>query len=162
MTNPPKPDMPHRLGILPLLIAALLSACGDGHTLYHDYRPIPEKGWQLQDTVCFDFEVPDAVTHCRLVVGVRNRADYPYRNLSLAVCCTDTLDRMQFMDTVRLTLANEEGTWLGQGLSGLYQTERPLQKARLKGSGRYTVKIVSLLPDTLLHGINDIGIAVRK
>ncbi len=162
MSSPHKLDALRLTAFLSVLTAMLPAACTGGQTVYHDWRPVPEKGWRPADTLRFDLEAPYTQATYHLTIGVRNSAGYPYRNLPLAVCCTDSGNRARFSDTLHISLAGEEGYWTGTGIGGLYYTEAPLPDARLQGPAVYTLKVVHLLPDTLLNGVVDIDIAVTR
>lgn len=147
--------------ILLLFVASALVAC-DKQTVYHSFRSIPAEGWQRKDTLSFNVEVPDSFTYYKLSVGIRNRIDYPYQNLNLSISY-NTPDSIPLpTDTLQLTLADKEGKWKGTGWGSLYQSEFPAGSIRVKSPGTYHFKISYTLPDSVLCGINDIGIKLTR
>ena len=161
MTRPRRNRAPW-LKIILLSAASLLSAC-NGQTVYHAYQSLPEQGWLRTDTLCFSVAVPDSLTYYRLCIEIRNRHDYPYRNLSLSVGCDTPAGTTPLpADTLQLTLADANGRWVGTGWSGLYQTSFAAGSIRIGSPGTYLLKIAYTLPDDVLQGINDVGIKLRK
>lgn len=141
--------------ILLLLAVCTMTAC-DKQTVYHAFRSIPIEGWQRQDTICFDVNVPDSQTYYKLSVEVRNRNDYPYQNLQLSV------SHQSHTDTLQLTLADKQGIWKGEGWGGLYQTRILVGSTRIDRPGQHQFKIAYTFPDKTLQGINDVGIRLER
>lgn len=161
MTNPFKNREFCLKGIMLLFVANLWTAC-DRQTVYHAFRPLPLEGWLRKDTLFFKAEVPDSLTYCKLAVEVRNRSDYPYQNLSLSVCCTPPDGIPLPADTLQLTLAGKTGAWKGNGWGGLYLTASHAGNVRIATPGTYLFKVAYTLPDTILPGINDVGIRLWR
>ena len=110
----------------------------------------------------FDIPVTDTVALYNVYVNIRNRGEYPYQNLWLFLTKI-TPDSIESKDSIECYLADQRGKWLGKGLGSIL--EMPVlyqQKVRFKSSGIYHYKIVHGMRDSLLSGINDIGIRVEK
>ncbi len=104
-----------------ILVVCLLQACHQ-ETLYHTFCNLPPTGWEQKDTVCFDVATCDSqVISCQLYVEVRNRSNYPYQNLPLAITLMAPDSTVTFHDTLSVQLANEESKWTGKGWGGIYQ-----------------------------------------
>lgn len=147
--------------IVLFFIASIFSAC-DKKTVYHAFHSLPTEGWLQKDTLLFDVTVPDSNTTYQLSLEIRNRNDYPYRNLSLAVCHLQPESSDTSTDTLNILLADEQGNWLGNGWGGLYQLRFPAGSLRITASGHHTFKIIHTFPDNPLPGINDIGIKLER
>lgn len=153
-----------RFTVLPvgLLAVLMLGACLPRETVYHHYLSLPADGWCTKDTLRFEALVPDSQVYCRLKIEVRNRNDYPYRNLPLSVSCF-TADSLQLPpDTVNVLLADDEGGWLGTGLGNYYQQLQSVGSVHISRPGIYTFQVACLLPDSIVKGINDIGIRLER
>ena len=95
-------------------------------------------------------------------VEVRNRNNYPYQNLPLLIYY-DSPEALNIKrDTLELRLADNAGIWLGDGWGGLYQSTLPAGFVRIGKAGEYRFKIIHLLPDEVLPGINDVGIKLKR
>jgi len=68
-----------------LLLSLLFLAACDSNTMYHSFLHPPKEGWNKSDTLTFKAPIEDSLATYRVSVEVRNRADYPYSNLSLFI-----------------------------------------------------------------------------
>ena len=147
--------------IILLFIVSALGAC-DKQTVYHAFQSIPQEGWKRQDTLLFNVAVPDSQTYYKLIVEIRNRSTYPYQNINLSVCYdSPELEKLQ-TDTLTAVLADKEGIWKGDGWGGLYQSAFPAGNIKIGKPGDYLFKVAYTLPDSLLPGINDVGIKLQR
>ena len=112
--------------------ACLMAACNE-NTVYHSYQSLPNEGWGKSDTLSFQCPVTDSIPGTlRLFAEVRNRSEYPYRNLYLFIH-ENLLDSTVWRtDTIAVNLADS------------------------------TVKIVHGMQDEKLTGLNDVGIRIEK
>lgn len=147
---------------LTLLFAASLCMACDEQTVYHSFQSLPTEGWQRKDTLFFNVMVPDSVTLYNVSVEVRNRNNYPYQNLPLLIYYDSPETRNIKRDTLELRLADGAGIWLGDGWGGLYQSDLSAGLIRIGKAGEYSFKVIHLLPDEILPGINDIGIKLKR
>lgn len=147
-----------RYGLFLLVAASALCACGDKQCRYHAYRSLPSEGWSRRDTLTFEVDVADSLTSYRLALEVRNRNSYPYQNLPLSFCFTDSAGIPLRTDTLQLRLAEPTGSWTGKGWSGLYQSAFPAGEVTVGRAGRYYIKIAYTLSDERLQGVNDVGV----
>lgn len=147
-------------------LCLLLVACGAGacdeQTACNGFRSVPQEGWRKGDSLCFGAAVADSDALFRMVVGVRNRAGYPYRDLALRVACFSPDSLMIAADTLEIMLADEQGNWMGHGWGGLYQQSFPAGTVRLGRAGQYVFCVSHAFPDSLLRGINDIGLKLER
>ena len=93
---------------------------------------------------------------------VGNDSTYPYQNINLSVCYdSPELKKLQ-TDTLTAVLADKEGIWKGDGWGGLYQSAFPAGNIKIGKPGEYLFKVAYTLPDSLLPGINDVGIKLQR
>lgn len=144
-----------------LLIIYLATSCVEERTVYHDFSPLPDKGWMKKDTLVFQTEKqPPSILN--LFVEVRNQYDYPYKELYLSVS-QNLQDSIHFQtDTIQLVLTDSSGNWTGKGWGFLYSSEKFVKSVRTLNGGECTVKIASVMKDSLLQGINDIGVRIER
>jgi gliding motility-associated lipoprotein GldH len=72
-------------------------------------------------------------------------------------------DSLLTNDSIECYLADQRGKWLGSGIGSIM--EMPVlyqQKIRFKKVGVYHYKIAHGMRDSILSGINDIGMRVEK
>ena len=161
MKNQPKNKTSLLKSLILLFIASLYTAC-DEQTVYHSFQSLPTEGWQRNDTLFFNVSVADSATLYNVSVEVRNRNNYPYQNLPLLIYYDSPEVPNIKRDTLELRLADNAGIWLGDGWGGLYQSTLPAGFIRIGKAGEYRFKIIHLLPDEVLPGINDVGIKLKR
>jgi gliding motility-associated lipoprotein GldH len=97
-----------------------------------------------------------------LYVNIRNRGEYPYQNLWIFL--TKMLpDSIESKDSIECYLADRRGKWLGSGIGSVL--EMPVlyqQKIKFPKTGIYRYKIGHGMRDSVLIGINDVGMRVEK
>lgn len=144
-----------------LLSLILLTAC-DSNTMYHSFLHVSKEGWKKSDTLTFKAPITDSLATYRISVEVRNRIDYPYRNLYLFIS-HNTQDSTAFVtDTIQYSLADESGKWLGTGVGSLYQSACSYTYIAPRRSGNIVFKVSHGMQDNVLIGINDIGIEIKQ
>lgn len=141
------------------LLLLLLGACNE-HTVYHQFRSLPTDGWRPTDTLSFDVAVSDSATQYDLLLQLRSRNNYPYRALSLRITCTGPDSLPCYRQDLSVPLADSTGRFTGHGAGTLYQYTFPGGKLPISNPGTYHIRIHHLLHDSLLPGINDIGIKI--
>jgi len=144
-----------------MLISLFALAC-TSNDVYFQYRSVNSKGWNKDSLYTFDIPINDTTATYNVYVNVRNRGEYPYQNLWLFLSKTNP-DKIQTRDSIECYLADQRGKWLGSGIGSIL--EMPViyqQNIRFKSVGTYHYKIVQGMRDSILTGINDIGMRVEK
>ena len=129
--------------------------------VYFQYKPVPSKGWSKDSLFTFDVPIKDTAATYNIFVNVRNTGEYPYQNLWLFLSKTNPA-KIQTKDSIECYLADQRGKWLGSGIGSIM--EMPIiyqQNVRFKTIGTYHYKIVHGMRDSILRGINDIGMRVE-
>lgn len=151
-----------RNSIFCVLSACLASACNE-QTTYHSYQSLPKEGWSKSDTLFFEVTLPDSLaSHWQLYAEVRNESSYPYQDLYLMISYNlpDTL--VWKTDTIKFILADKEGKWTGRGWGGLFQSTVPGHLVSSRQPGKYTFKVTHAMKDSVLKGLNNVGIRLEK
>lgn len=150
------------IGVL-LAWASFMTACTDSHILYHQYSPLLSQGWSKNDTVTFDIELKDSCQNTLSVFAeLRHNCDYPYHNLDLGMeyCWTADSTTTVSRDSVSFTIADKNGEWTGNGWGGLYSLSLKAKLLEHSSPGNLNIKIWPQQPDSLLKGVNNVGIKV--
>jgi len=149
------------------VIGLLIVSC-ENQIMYRSYHHIPRDGWNKSDTLFFSLAVNDSLSNdstaglYHLQMLVRNQTSYKYRNLALAVTYNFPDTMVWRTDTVQFDIASENGNWLGEGISGLYENHTTIDVQPLTRPHRFTFKVTSLMNDSILVGLNDIGFIAHK
>jgi gliding motility-associated lipoprotein GldH len=146
--------------LLPVILFLIVSC--SHNDIYLQYFHVNEAGWN-KDSICtFDIQVDDSTLIYNVYVNIRNRGEYPYQNMWLFLKKMSP-DSVITKDTIEFYLANDHGKWLGSGVGSTY--EMPVlykQKIKFPRKGIYRYSIVHGMRDSVLSGINDVGMRVEK
>jgi gliding motility-associated lipoprotein GldH len=148
--------------ILSLILLSLLFAGCSGNDVFFSYKTLQASGWNKDSLVIFDIPVNDTTAFYNIYVNIRNRGEYPYQNLWLFLNRISP-DSVQTNDSIECYLADVRGKWLGSGIGPI--KEMPVlyqQQVRFRKAGVYHFKIAHGMRDSILTGINDIGMRVEK
>ena len=148
--------------ILPLLAAVLLASCGknvvlDGLHTFEDSR------WHMDSVVTVVWEPEQSEDPVFMSMYIRHSTEYPYNNLFLFRSIEST-QGVEYTDTVNVALADPLGVWNGSGMSNLKTLEIPIGQGavRFRDDERYTLKITQGMRDTVLYGIQDVGVQFEQ
>lgn len=126
------------------------------------HQDLPEQGWAMTDTVCLSLDVADTVQVYDLTLMLRHTELYSYQNLWFFIQCADSLSPLQ-SDTVMACLADDRGQWLGSR-AGRYYSGYVFVRHELlfPQAGTYTFSVVHGMRDSIISGIADVGLELRK
>lgn len=144
------------------LLIGVLASC-NRNEVYFDYRTVSADGWSKDSLLVYNIDVKDSVSKFDIYVHVRHYGTYPYQNLWMFIDYLDVKDSIPKRDTIECYLADEHGKWLGNGAGAL--REMPVfirQQVQFPAVGEYQISIRHGMRDSLLTGINKIGVRVEK
>jgi len=145
-----------------LIFSSLFLTGCINNDVYLKYKTIIPNGWNKDSLCTFDIQIKDTTASYNLYVNIRNRGEYPYQNLWLFLS-KKSPDNIQSKDSIECYLADKRGKWLGTGIGSVL--EMPVlyqQKVKFSKAGIYQYKITHGMRDSVLIGINDIGMRVEK
>jgi gliding motility-associated lipoprotein GldH len=144
-----------------IFITFMAVAC-NRNDVFFKYDRVNPKGWSKDSLYGFDILINDTIASYNVYVNVRNRGEYPYQNLWLFLNKT-TPDKTLTKDSIECYLADKRGKWLGSGIGTIM--EMPVlyqQNVRFTRKGIYHYQIIQGMRDSILVGINDVGMRVEK
>ena len=129
----------------------------DELTTFNDHR------WHMDSVVKVQWEPQDSGIPVFMSLYVRHLSDYPYNNLFLFRTIS-TMEGVAYADTVNVYLADDLGHWNGSGMSDLKTMMVPVGKSavRFEKGERYTLRVQHGMRDTVLCGIQDIGVRLLE
>ena len=158
--NPPIANM-KKLLYIALCLPLLLASCSHD-IVSSDYCDLQEEGWAMTDTTQLSIRVPDTMQAYDLTLILRHTDTYNYQNLWLFVSSPDSLCPI-LCDTVQACLADDRGRWLGTRAGRYYSGFVTMEKGiTFPQAGTYTFRIVHGMRDSVIQGIADIGMELRK
>ena len=142
------------------LALVFMSSCGKA-PMYDSFMSI-ENGWHSDSVLTFNVPVKDIESQYYVSMNVRHNADYPYQNLYLFRTISSA-SGIEYQDTVDLTLADDRGKWLGEGIGELKTMAFAYGRGGLRFTniGKYTFTLQQGMRDTLLSGITDVGLTIE-
>ena len=148
--------------ILPLLAAVLLASCGKNVVL-DELHTFEDSRWHMDSVVTVVWEPVQSEDPVFMSMYIRHSTEYPYNNLFLFRSIEST-QGVEYTDTVNVALADPLGVWNGSGMSNLKTLEIPIGQGavRFRDDERYTLKITQGMRDTVLYGIQDVGVQFEQ
>lgn len=139
-----------------------ISACSE-RPYFEQYLPVSKQGWHLDSAASFEVEIKDTTSTYAVLFNLRANDAYPYSNIYLFRSVFSD-DGLEYQDTAQVILADAYGKWLGDGIGELKTFTRPFraQPLRFNRRGTYTFKFVQGMRDTLLTGVEDVGLTIYK
>lgn len=118
--------------------------------------------WSKDDKVIFEYEIQDSIAVVDFYINLRNTTEYNYSNIYFFIK-TIYPDQRYSIDTLECFLANMKGEWLGSGIGKFRDSKIPFKKnMRFPMNGYYRMEFEMAMRDTLLDGIDALGIRVEK
>ena len=148
--------------ILPLLALVLLASCGKNVVL-DELHSFKDSRWHMDSVVTVVWEPEQSEDAVFMSMYIRHSTEYPYNNLFLFRSIEST-QGVEYTDTVNVALADPLGVWNGSGMSNLKTLEIPIGQGavRFRDDERYTLKITQGMRDTVLYGIQDVGVQFEQ
>jgi gliding motility-associated lipoprotein GldH len=148
--------------ILPLLAAVLLASCGKNVVL-DELHTFEDSRWHMDSVVTVVWEPEQSEDPVFMSMYIRHSTEYTYNNLFLFRSIEST-QGVEYTDTVNVALADPLGVWNGSGMSNLKTLEIPIGQGavRFRDDERYTLKITQGMRDTVLYGIQDVGVQFEQ
>lgn len=148
--------------ILPLLAVVLLASCGKNVVL-DELHSFKDSRWHMDSVVTVVWEPEQSEDPVFMSMYIRHSTEYPYNNLFLFRSIEST-QGVEYTDTVNVALADPLGVWNGSGMSNLKTLEIPIGQGavRFRDDERYTLKITQGMRDTVLYGIQDVGVQFEQ
>jgi len=147
---------------LPLLAVVLLASCGKNVVL-DELHSFKDSRWHMDSVVTVVWEPEQSEDPVFMSMYIRHSTEYPYNNLFLFRSIEST-QGVEYTDTVNVALADPLGVWNGSGMSNLKTLEIPIGQGavRFRDDERYTLKITQGMRDTVLFGIQDVGVQFEQ
>lgn len=143
-----------------LIAIILFVSCKNDNTIWQENKSIPECKWNKDKILTFNIPVEDTVSLFSFSINLRNRTDYSYQNLYLFIK-TKAPNGGITIDTLNYKLANEDGSWIGNGgIFSKYREKTYLYRKYIKFpvKGDYIVTIQQGMREEELTGIASVSL----
>ncbi len=148
-----------------LVLTAMAVAACSGDLVYSRFQSVGSSDgsafiahqWHVDSIVRFDYHIADTAEDYQMLVYVRHDERYPYQNMWLFV--GDSLR----CDTIEFYLADDRGRWLGDKQHGFVEMAVLLEETmHFPDTGMYFLTVQQGMRDTLLRGVMDIGLEIKR
>ncbi|MFN3403438.1 MAG: gliding motility lipoprotein GldH [Cytophagaceae bacterium] len=148
-----------------LLIFSLLtfSSC-DSLRVYEQNIDLPEEGWEEQNPLIYEFQIPDHRIGYNVLYNVRYAIDYPYYNLYVKYSIMDSTgkeieQRLQGMDL----MDSKTGKPFGDGIGSIFDYRIvALPNYPFPYTGKYYMKVTQYMRENPVKGIISFGLRIEK
>lgn len=147
--------------LLTIIGIFLFSSCGNNR-VYNKYIDIKDHVWHKDSALTFSFYAEDTVNHYNVLLNIRHNSEFKHQNLWLFTSSQDPEGNIA-KDTLECYLYDNIGRPLGQDYFYLY--EMPLiymSEIKFHKQGEYTFEIYQAMRDSLLTGIESLGLTIEK
>lgn len=145
-----------------LLVIFLLTISCNQNDVFFQYQKIPQQVWSKDSVMNFDIHIKNKEIPHNFYIHLRHNGNYPYQNIWLFLQQTNP-DKSVTKDSVEVYLADQYGKWLGSGSGSLNEMQIFYQKNfQFPDTGTYRFEIRQGMRDSLLQGINDVGVRIEK
>jgi gliding motility-associated lipoprotein GldH len=130
------------------------------NTMAEEFQEIQNNTWLWSDSKTFTFSIDDSTHFSNFYIGLRIQGTYAYSNIWLISQIQG--NNTNIKEQVQITLADQTGRWLGEGMSNLISYQQPVYLQKKLAPGTYTWTVSQNMRDEKLIGVADIGIKVEK
>ena len=149
-----------------LVFCALISSCDNSSELI--FKEISSIGWAKNQWETFSYKNRLLKKEASLYWILRHDNEYPYANIFFIAELTTPKGKKHY-DTLNYKLANADGSWAGAGMY-LHELRLPyMERFLFEETGNYLFRLRpsvrpndSIVADSLLVGIHQIGLEIRK
>jgi gliding motility-associated lipoprotein GldH len=140
----------------------LLAACSEEGKIADQVREIPNSRWNYDQIPEFPFVIDKPGITYNFFLKLRIQKSYPYENLYLLTHIRTPDGKIQ-TKRVNFTLTDDLGRPLGKSSGNSIDYELPMfSNRKMEGAGQYAVAIEQNLRDSVVNGIESIGIKIKE
>jgi gliding motility-associated lipoprotein GldH len=150
--------------VIVLFTSVFLFSCTDRKNVWQQSETITDCIWNKDTALKFNIPVEDTAGWYSLSIGLRNRTDYSFQNLYLFLKITAP-SGASTLDTLNVTLANDDGSWIGSGgLFSKYKENTFLyrQYVLFPKKGDYSVTVRHGMRKDDLEGIASVDLILHN
>lgn len=124
---------------------------------------IPKHEWNYNYQPEVEFAISDTVSPYNVFVTLRHTDAYAYKNIWLFLSTRQPGDSIFRKERFELTLQDQEGKWIGTGMSDIWEVRYPLfTNIRFTKSGNYTIRLQQTMRDNPLLHVMNAGVRIEK
>lgn len=139
----------------------LFYSCGENY-FFNEDKAIEGRNWDYRNKMEYEVNFEDIASSYDFFVDFRHNDSYPYSEIYLFMDIVMP-DGKTVNDTIKYVMQSPEGRWLGSN-SGSIIENHVLVKPNVKmpAKGKYKFRLTHGMRDTVLTGMEDIGLVIAK
>lgn len=124
---------------------------------------IPKHEWSYSYQPEVKFNITDTVSAYNVFVTLRHTDAYAYKNIWIYLSTRQPGDSTFHKERFELILQDQEGRWIGTGMSDIYEVRYPLfNNIRFIKQGDYSIRLQQTMRDNPLLHVMNAGIRIEK
>ncbi len=124
---------------------------------------IPKHEWSYSYQPEVKFNITDTVSPYNVFVTLRHTDAYAYKNIWIYLSTRQPGDSTFHKERFELILQDQEGRWIGTGMSDIYEVRYPLfNHIRFTKQGEYSIRLQQTMRDNPLLHVMNAGIRIEK
>lgn len=144
-----------------VLLTTAMFSC-NGNRVFEGYREIDPTGWHQDSAAVFTYAATDTAGVYDIIIEVDHDDSYRYQNFWMFVS-SESPQGYDRIDTIECFLADNRGKWLSErSLSKYKMPVLYMHGIKFPTDGDYVFEVRQGLRDTVLSGVDGIGLIVKK
>lgn len=140
----------------------LFSSCTEENKIMDQMTDIPNAKWNYDQIAEYPFQINDASVYYNFSLKLRMQKSYQYENLYLLAHIKGP-DGKNITQKVNFVLADETGKPLGRSSGSTIDYDlKMFTNRKMPGTGAYTISIEQNMRDSVVSGIESIGVKIKK
>lgn len=145
-----------------IVSSVLLGSCSSIDA-FEKNAEIPKHQWTYDFQPQVEFNITDTVSPYNVFVTLRHTDAYAYKNIWLFLSTRQPGDSTFQKERFELTLQDQEGKWIGTGMSDIWEVRYPLfNNIRFTKQGNYTIRLQQTMRDNPLLHVMNAGVRIEK
>ena len=148
--------------LLIIVMTLTLSACTEKGKIADQMVDIPNARWSYEQIPQFPFNIDNAGLTYSFYLKLRIQKTYPFENLYLLAHIRQPSGKIS-TSRLNFTLTDEMGIPLGKSSGNSIDYEIPMiVNKKMEGVGQYTIALEQNLRDSVVNGIESIGVKIKE
>lgn len=124
---------------------------------------IPKHEWNYSYQPEVTFNITDTISSYNVFVTLRHTDAYAYKNIWIYLSTRQPGDSAYHKERFELILQDQEGRWIGTGMSDIHEVRYPLfNNIRFTKQGEYNIRLQQTMRDNPLLHVMNAGIRIEK
>ena len=148
------------LNFFKLMVLFFVVVSCDRSVVYDDEKRIDEQGWNVSDSLVFNYEAEDTVNTYLCCFDIRNCDDYPYSNIYFNIKTIYPDGKVAVDTNLQFVLAEKDGRWLGRKSGSYIDGRYPFCYFKFPQQGAYQFVVTHAMRDDVLVGVKNVSFVI--